>query len=156
MTSQSDHDLSSAGLVTPKFALLGMPTIRKVAIWVGIAILGLGAVLTLVVGLALALAYPKLPDVSELSDYRPKLPLRVYSSEGVLMGEFGEELRQLTPIAQIPKVMKDAVIAIEDSDFYSHGGINYRSMLRAVLANLGRSKSQGASNITMQVARNVY
>ena len=156
MTSQSDHDLSSAGLVTPKFALLGMPTIRKVAIWVGIAILGLGAVLTLVVGLALALAYPKLPDVSELSDYRPKLPLRVYSSEGVLMGEFGEELRQLTPIAQIPKVMKDAVIAIEDSDFYSHGGINYRSMLRAVLANLGRSKSQGASTITMQVARNVY
>ncbi|HMS25844.1 MAG TPA: penicillin-binding protein 1A [Burkholderiaceae bacterium] len=133
-----------------------LPMIRKVVLWGGTAVLGVLAVLTLVVGLALALAYPKLPDVSELSDYRPKLPLRVYSAEGVLIGEFGEELRQLTPIAQIPKVMKDAVIAIEDSDFYSHGGINYRSMLRAVVANLGRSKSQGASTITMQVARNVY
>ena len=156
MTSQSDHDSNTTVVPRPKFATQSMPTIRKVAIWVGITILGMVAVLTLVVGLALALAYPKLPDVSELSDYRPKLPLRVYSAEGVLIGEFGEELRQLTPIAQIPKVMKDAVIAIEDSDFYSHGGINYRSMLRAVVANLGRSKSQGASTITMQVARNVY
>ncbi len=156
MTSQSDHDSNTTVVPSPKFATQSMPTIRKVAIWVGITILGMVAVLTLVVGLALALAYPKLPDVSELSDYRPKLPLRVYSAEGVLIGEFGEELRQLTPIAQIPKVMKDAVIAIEDSDFYSHGGINYRSMLRAVVANLGRSKSQGASTITMQVARNVY
>lgn len=156
MTSQSDHDSNTTVVPSPKFATLSMPTIRKVAIWFGITILGVVAVLTLVVGLALALAYPKLPDVSELSDYRPKLPLRVYSAEGVLIGEFGEELRQLTPIAQIPKVMKDAVIAIEDSDFYSHGGINYRSMLRAVVANLGRSKSQGASTITMQVARNVY
>ena len=156
MTPQSDHDSNTTVVPSPKFATQSMPTIRKVAIWVGITILGMVAVLTLVVGLALALAYPKLPDVSELSDYRPKLPLRVYSAEGVLIGEFGEELRQLTPIAQIPKVMKDAVIAIEDSDFYSHGGINYRSMLRAVVANLGRSKSQGASTITMQVARNVY
>ncbi len=156
MTSQSDHDSNTTVVPSPKFATLSMPTIRKVAIWFGITILGVVAFLTLVVGLALALAYPKLPDVSELSDYRPKLPLRVYSAEGVLIGEFGEELRQLTPIAQIPKVMKDAVIAIEDSDFYSHGGINYRSMLRAVVANLGRSKSQGASTITMQVARNVY
>ena len=110
----------------------------------------------LVVGVALAVAYPNLPDVTDLSDYRPKLPLRVFSSEGVLIGEFGEELRNLTPIAQIPKVMKDAVLAIEDAHFYEHGGINYKSMLRAVMANLGRAKSQGASTITMQVAKNVY
>ena len=72
------------------------------------------------------------------------------------MGEFGEERRNLTPIAQIPQVMKDAVLAIEDARFYSHSGVDYRGLLRATLANLGRVKSQGASTITMQVARNVY
>jgi len=107
-------------------------------------------------GVALAVAYPNLPDISDLSDYRPKLPLRVYSTEGLLIGEFGEERRNLTPIKQIPQVMKDAVLAIEDSRFYSHGGVDYRGLLRAALANLGRVKSQGASTITMQVARNVY
>ena len=91
-----------------------------------------------------------------MSDYRPKLPLRVFSSEGILIGEFGEERRNLTPIATIPKVMKDAVLAAEDARFYDHGGVDYKGMLRAGLANLNRVKSQGASTITMQVARNVY
>jgi penicillin-binding protein 1A len=109
-----------------------------------------------IAGVALAVAYPNLPDISELVDYRPKLPLRIYSADGVMLGEFGEERRNLTPIGQIPKVMKDAVLAIEDSRFYSHGGVDYRGLLRAGLANLGRAKSQGASTITMQVARNVY
>lgn len=121
----------------------------------GLALAGLACVV-IVVGVALAVAYPNLPDISDLVDYRPKLPLRVYSAEGVLIGEFGEERRNLTPIEQIPKVMKDAVLAIEDARFYSHGGVDYRGLLRAALANLGRVKSQGASTITMQVARNVY
>ena len=112
--------------------------------------------IVIIAGVALAVAYPNLPDISDLSDYRPKLPLRVFSAEGVLIGEFGEERRNLTPIAEIPKVMKDAVLAIEDARFYSHGGVDYRGLLRAALANLGRAKSQGASTITMQVARNVY
>lgn len=107
-------------------------------------------------GVALAVAYPNLPDITDLSDYRPKLPLRVYSADGVLIGEFGEERRNLTPIAEIPAVMKNAVLAIEDARFYSHGGVDYRGLLRAAIANLGRVKSQGASTITMQVARNVY
>ena len=72
------------------------------------------------------------------------------------MGEFGEERRNLTPIREIPKVMVNAVLAIEDSRFYSHGGVDYKGLVRATLANLGRVKSQGASTITMQVARNVY
>jgi len=110
----------------------------------------------LVVGVALAVAYPNLPDISELSDYRPKLPLRVFSADGVLLGEFGEERRTLTPISQIPAVMKNAVLAIEDARFYSHSGVDYRGLLRAAVANLSRAKSQGASTITMQVARNVY
>lgn len=126
------------------------------SLWVGgLALAGVVAVVT-IAGVALAVAYPNLPDITDLSDYRPKLPMRVYSSEGVLLGEFGEERRQLTPIGQIPQVMKDAVLAIEDSRFYSHGGVDYRGLVRAGLANLGRVKSQGASTITMQVARNVY
>ena len=116
-----------------------------------------GLLSALLVGaLALAVAFPNLPDISALSDYRPKLPLRVFSTEGILLGEFGEERRHLTPVQDIPKVMKDAVLAIEDARFYEHGGVDYKGMVRAALANLGRIKSQGASTITMQVARNVY
>ena len=130
--------------------------VLRVALWsLGLATAGVLSVLVLV-AVALSVAYPNLPDISELSDYRPKLPLRVFSLEGSLIGEFGEERRQLTPIAQIPKIMTDAVLAIEDARFYEHGGIDYKGVLRAAIANLGRVKSQGASTITMQVARNVY
>jgi penicillin-binding protein 1A len=115
-----------------------------------------GVIVALLVGVALAMAYPQLPDVSELSDYRPKLSMRVYSVEGTQIGEFGEERRNFMPFKDIPKVMKDAVLAIEDARFYQHGGVDYIGLLRASLANLGRAKSQGASTITMQVARNVY
>jgi penicillin-binding protein 1A len=133
-----------------------MPWAVRVLLWgAGIVAAGLVSVL-IIVAVALAVAYPNLPDVSDLSDYRPKLPLRVYSAEGVLIGEFGEERRQLTPINQIPKVMKDAVIAVEDARFYSHSGVDYLGVMRAGVANLGKIKSQGASTITMQVARNVY
>ena len=121
----------------------------------GLALAGALSVL-LMVAVALAVAYPNLPDVSDLSDYRPKLPMRVYSADGVVIGEFGEERRSLTPIKDIPKVMKDAVLAIEDARFFSHGGVDYLGVVRAGLANVGRAKSQGASTITMQVARNVY
>lgn len=128
----------------------------RIALWM----LGLAAAgalsLALVIAVALAMAYPNLPDISDLADYRPKLPMRVYSAEGALLGEFGEERRNLTPIAEIPQIMKDAVLAIEDTRFFQHGGVDYKGMIRAGLANLGRMKSQGASTITMQVARNVY
>lgn len=112
--------------------------------------------LAVTIAIALSVAYPNLPDISDLADYRPKLPLRVYSAEGALLGEFGEERRNLTPIGEIPQVMKDAVLAIEDARFFEHGGVDYKGVVRAALANLGRVKSQGASTITMQVARNVY
>ncbi len=128
----------------------------RIVLWSGGLVAAGVLALVLLVAMALAVAFPNLPDVSDLSDYRPKLPLRVYSSDAVLLGEFGEERRNLTPIKDIPKVMKDAVLAIEDSRFYSHGGVDYLGVIRAGLANVGRLKSQGASTITMQVARNVY
>ena len=122
---------------------------------VGLSVAGVLSV-SLLVALALAMAYPQLPDISDLADYRPKLSMRVYSVEGTLIGEFGEERRNYTEFKDIPQVMKDAVLAIEDARFYHHGGVDYIGLVRASLANLGRAKSQGASTITMQVARNVY
>ncbi|MFT4192649.1 MAG: penicillin-binding protein 1A [Comamonas sp.] len=140
---------------TAKPAGAGAWFLRGLA-WAG-GLLAAGLIaLACVIGVAMALAYPNLPDVSELSDYKPKLPLRIYSAEGNLLGEFGEERRRLLPIAEIPKVMKDAVLAIEDARFYSHGGVDYIGVVRAALSNLGGSINQGASTITMQVARNVY
>ena len=131
-------------------------TILRALAWT-IAVLTAGVVsLAIVLAIALAVAFPNLPDISALSDYRPILPLRVFSAEGVLIGEFGEEHRNLTRLQDIPKVMTDAVLAIEDTRFYEHGGVDYKGILRAALANLGNFKSQGASTITMQVARNVY
>ena len=124
--------------------------------WMGGTLLAIALSVAMAGLMALAIAYPNLPDVSELSNYRPKLPLRVYTAEGNLISEFGEERRNLTPIREIPKVMKDAVLAIEDARFYEHGGVDYVGVARAALANLGREKAQGASTITMQVARNVY
>jgi penicillin-binding protein 1A len=128
----------------------------KLALWgVGLTVAGALAIV-LAVGMAMVVAYPNLPDISDLADYKPKLPLRIFTADGQLMGEFGEERRNLTPIQEIPKVMKDAVLSIEDSRFYQHGGVDYLGILRAGVANIGRTKSQGASTITMQVARNVY
>lgn len=110
----------------------------------------------LLVGIGLCVAYPNLPEVHGLAVYQPKMPLRVYASNGTLIGEFGEEKRHFLPISEIPKVMRDAVLAIEDARFYQHGGVDYLGVLRAGLANFGESRSQGASTITMQVARNFY
>ncbi len=131
------------------------PWTRRIVIALGIPfVLVLLGVLVLI--LTLIYAYPHLPDIKGLADYRPKLPLRIYSTDGVLLGEFGEEKREYKSIKDIPAVMKNAVLAIEDARFYQHGGIDYLGIIRAGIANIGEAKSQGASTITMQVARNFY
>ena len=147
---------------TPKRSISKSPTsgvwswLVKLVLWaMGLLAAGL-ACLLMVVAVAMVTAYPNLPDISDLADYKPKLPLRVFTADGQLMGEFGEERRNLTPIEEIPQIMKDAVLSIEDNRFYDHGGVDYLGILRAGIANIGRLKSQGASTITMQVARNVY
>ncbi len=129
--------------------------IKPIAVLLG---LGLAGVLSgvLIAGIGLAVAYPNLPAVRGLADYQPKIPLRVFSADQVLIGEFGEEKRNFLPISEIPRVMRDAVLAIEDARFYKHGGVDYVGVLRAGLANFGEARSQGASTITMQVARNFY
>jgi penicillin-binding protein 1A len=137
----------------PPWARLVLRLIGALAGLAGAAVLAV----VLAAGIALAVSYPNLPDIGSLTDYRPKLPMRVFSSDGVLLGEFGEERRNFVPIGEIPKVMQHAVLAAEDARFYQHSGVNYVSVIRAGLANFGEARSaQGASTITMQVARNFY
>lgn len=111
----------------------------------------------LLFGMAVMLTYPSLPSLEVLTDYHPKVPLRIYSAEGVLLGEYGEERRALVKIADVPAAMKNAILAAEDDRFYEHGGVDYMGVLRAAMSNFtaGGTK-QGASTITMQVARNFF
>jgi len=119
--------------------------------------LGIGVVGTALAGLAAALIYPNLPPLEALTDYRPKQPLRVYTADGALIAEFGEERRAFVAIDQVPAHMKQAIIAAEDERFYRHGGVDTLGILRAAASNLlsGGAK-EGASTITMQVARNFF
>lgn len=112
--------------------------------------------LAVLAGIAAVLIYPELPSLDRLTDYRPKLPLRIYSEDGYLIREFGEEHRTYINIKDVPQNLKDAVIAIEDRRFYQHYGIDLRGVLRAVVSNLEGGAEEGASTITMQVARNFY
>ena len=111
----------------------------------------------MVVGFAAALIYPTLPTLEVLTDYRPKIPLRVFSADGKLIGEFGEERRAVVKLEQVPKTLVNAIVAAEDERFYQHGGVDYLGVARAALSNFtsGGAK-QGASTITMQVARNFF
>ncbi len=107
--------------------------------------------------IVLILTYPNLPSLEVLTDYRPKIPLRVYTSDGFLIGEYGEERRAVVAFQDVPAVLKNAILAAEDDRFYQHGGIDYTGILRAAGANLiGGGKRQGASTITQQVARNFF
>jgi len=121
-----------------------------------VSVLGLILAGVLLVVFGLALAYPNLPSLDTLTDYRPKMPLRIFSADNVLIGEFGEERRNLVHFKDIPDVMKKAVLAIEDDRFYEHGGVDYWGILRAALHNATGGARQGASTITQQVARNFF
>ena len=118
---------------------------------------GVVAAGALALGLVVILAYPNLPSLQALTEYQPKVPLRVYTADGELIGEFGEERRAVISIAQVPAQLKNAILAAEDERFYQHPGIDYVGVLRAAYANLVYGgRRQGASTITMQVARNFF
>lgn len=128
--------------------------------WVGwslAAMAGLAVIGALLLCFVLLLAYPNLPSIEALADYQPKVPLRVYTADGVLIGEFGEERRAFVRINDVPDLMKQAVVAAEDERFYTHRGVDYVGVIRAAYSNLVTGgKQQGASTITMQVARNFF
>jgi penicillin-binding protein 1A len=121
-------------------------------------LIGFGLVTgALVLGYGIVVMAPKLPSLDALTDYRPKVPLRVYTADHVLIGEFGDERRTVVRFADIPDIQKKAVLAIEDYRFYEHGGVDFVGILRAGVADLMHGgAAQGASTITMQVARNFF
>jgi penicillin-binding protein 1A len=122
-----------------------------------LSVFALPILFVLLVVFAAVLTYPTLPSLESLTDYRPKVPLRVFSAEGLLIGEFGEERRELIQIGDVPDLMKKAILAAEDDRFYEHGGVDYIGAVRAALSNIATaSKRQGSSTITMQVARNFF
>jgi penicillin-binding protein 1A len=137
--------------------LTPLPLAVRIILYPFAVLLGIAAIGFALLVIVVALAYPNLPSLEILTDYRPKIPLRVYTADGHLIGEFGEERRSLVSIHEVPAVMKQAILAAEDDRFYQHGGVDYQGILRAASANLiGGGKRQGASTITQQVARNFF
>jgi len=140
-----------------------MQLLRNAPFWVR-ALLGVaavGAAGLVAVGLTMlfvfALAYANLPPIDTLTDYQPRIPLRVWTADGVLIGEFGEERRDYVPIREVPQRVQQAILAAEDDAFYRHHGVDYTGLARAVVANFSSGRrGQGGSTITMQVARNFY
>jgi len=119
---------------------------------------GAGILATLASVLAVwFLLVPKLPPTEMLRDVRFQVPLRIYSREGELLGEFGEKRRVPLWLPEIPSLLVKAVLASEDEHFYTHPGVDWRGLTRAVVHILrtGR-KGPGGSTITMQVARNFF
>jgi penicillin-binding protein 1A len=150
---------SSDPASTPPSPQKGQPkrySPKRIALLLAGAVAGVAAVGALIVVFALAMAYPNLPALDTITDYRPKMPLRIFTADNVLIGEFGEERRTLVHFKDIPDVMKKAVLAIEDDRFYEHGGIDYWGIIRAALHNATGGARQGASTITQQVARNFF
>ncbi|MBI5330828.1 MAG: penicillin-binding protein 1A [Betaproteobacteria bacterium] len=120
-------------------------------------ILGVAAIGVATVFLAAGLVYPNLPSLETLTDYRPKQPLRIYTEDGALIGEFGEERRAVVRLQDTPESLRQAILAAEDERFYQHGGVDTLGVLRAAMTNLvSGGAQQGASTITMQVARNFF
>lgn len=134
-----------------------LPVSIRIILYPLLVIVGLLAIGVAIGMIVLVLAYPNLPSLDVLTDYRPKIPLRIYSADKQLIGEFGEEHRAVVAIQNVPVVMKHAILAAEDDRFYQHGGIDYLGIVRAAASNLLKgSKRQGASTITQQVARNFF
>jgi penicillin-binding protein 1A len=130
--------------------------LKRWLLYVASVALGLAVVGALLGAFVLALLYPTLPTLESLTDYQPKVPLRVLSAEGELIGEFGEERRAVVRIGEVPERMKKAILAAEDERFYQHGGVDFISVLRAAYTNVVSGSQQGAGTITMQVARNFF
>ncbi|MCY4324450.1 MAG: transglycosylase domain-containing protein, partial [Betaproteobacteria bacterium] len=124
----------------------------KTLFWYGLLA---AANLALAAVIAISGMYPNLPEMDVLENYQPRLPLRIFSADGELLGEFGEEKRQLVRFENYPSLLVSALLATEDQRFFEHNGLDLRGIFRAGLSWLDGGR-QGASTITMQVARNFY
>ena len=120
---------------------------------------GLGALLVLaivLIGGALLWYGWDLPSTDEATDYKPRQHMQVFTADGVEIAQFGTERRLYVPVEKVPKRLRDAVLAVEDAEFYDHSGISWRGVVRAAIANLSGGVPQGASTLTQQVARTFF
>tara|TARA_R110001599_G_scaffold353459_1_gene592431 strand:+ start:132174 stop:134618 length:2445 start_codon:yes stop_codon:yes gene_type:complete len=123
---------------------------------VRLSLFGLFGALWLFAGIYLYLS-PNLPDVATLRDVKLQTPMRVYTREGQLIGQFGEQKRSPLPFEAIPAQFVEALLAAEDSSFFRHSGIDITGLMRAVSELvLTGEKGSGGSTLTMQVARNYF
>ena len=121
---------------------------------VALAVVGSGVIVCLAVYYYLA---PTLPEVAQLRDIRLQVPLRIYSRDGRLLAQIGEQRRIPVRFEDIPKPVVAAFLAAEDDRFFSHGGIDTPGLLRALIVTAAtREARQGGSTITMQLARNMF
>ncbi len=128
-------------------------TRKLVYLWLGLTGLGLGV---LYGSWSRACAGTTCPSISVLEGYRPSQTTKVYAADGRLITELGIERRTVLSFEEISPALRAAFVAIEDQRFYQHGGIDPRAFLRAVKVNLLEGRREGASTITMQLARNVF
>ena len=111
----------------------------------------------LIAGFTIILFSYELPDAEGIKGVELKVPLRVYSADNLLISEFGNERRKPLNYEDTPQILIDAVLASEDDGFFEHRGIDLKGLVRAAISNFRTGKSgQGASTITMQVARNFF
>jgi penicillin-binding protein 1A len=119
-------------------------------------IVGVGALALLVTG-AMQYLEPQAPDVAALRDVRLQIPLRIYSRDGKLLAQIGEQRRIPLAFGEYPQTVINAFLAAEDDRFFEHNGVDYPGLLRALAVNLSSgSKREGGGTITMQLARNMF
>ncbi|MDH3376404.1 MAG: penicillin-binding protein 1A [Gammaproteobacteria bacterium] len=122
-----------------------------------IIITGLGLTAAIAVGAFALTLVPELPPIESLAEIKLKVPLRIYTADRQLLGEFGDERRIPISIDDVPEPLIQAVLAAEDDGFYRHPGVDIAGIIRAAVANFrSGGHGQGASTITMQVARNFF
>jgi len=128
-----------------------------VLIWGGAAMGAMIALVLVMIGYVYAFVIPNLPTLESITDYQPKIPLRIYTADHALIGEFGEEHRNFVAGKDMPDVMKKALLAAEDARFYEHGALDMKGMARALAIDVATlSFRQGGGTITMQVGRELF
>ena len=134
------------------------PKRLKKALKIGLILLISGLISSiLVVGGVIYKFAPTLPSIETIRDIELKVPLRVFTIDGQMIGEYGDYRRKPVDIDAVPPALIQAILAAEDDNFFNHFGVDFRGIARAAIANLtSGGRGQGASTITMQVARNYF
>jgi penicillin-binding protein 1A len=132
--------------------------LARTALWGGAAAAVLAVVGFVAVAIYVVRVTNDLPDYQQLAEYEPPIMSRVHAGDGLLIAEYAREHRVFVPIDNIPQEVVHAFISAEDKNFYDHGGLDFRGMMRAMLSNVGNMlagrRLEGASTITQQVAKN--